>query len=123
MNILVDENIPRMTVESLRAAGHSVLDLRGTSEEGLDDVDLWKKVRREETLLITTDKGFTEHRNNPHRGILVVRLRQPNRLKIHERVMLAIGQFGVEEWPGLTVVMKDQVQTAYKCAEGVKPDP
>ncbi|MBW3624137.1 MAG: DUF5615 family PIN-like protein, partial [Armatimonadetes bacterium] len=105
MNIFVDENIPRMTVEALRASGHRVLDLRGTIEEGLNDLDLWRKVKQESALLITTDKGFTEHRNEAHGGVLVIRLRQPNRWKIHERVMGAILQFEAGEWPGLTVVV------------------
>jgi predicted nuclease of predicted toxin-antitoxin system len=121
MNILVDENLPNMTVEALRAAGHRVLDLRGTPEEGIDDVELWQKVRQENSLLITTDKGFTEHRNESHRGILIIRLRQPNRMKIHERVMQAMAQFEPAAWTNLTVVMKDQVQAIYKGPEEEQP--
>ena len=30
MKILVDENIPNITVHGLRAMGHDVLDIRGT---------------------------------------------------------------------------------------------
>jgi predicted nuclease of predicted toxin-antitoxin system len=30
MKILVDENIPRMTVDRLRGVGHDVIDIRGT---------------------------------------------------------------------------------------------
>jgi hypothetical protein len=38
MKILVDENIPGVTVAALRGAGHDVLDIRGTPDEGaLDD--------------------------------------------------------------------------------------
>ena len=44
MNILVDENIPAMTVKALRDLGHKVFDHRGTSQEGLSDEDLWKIV-------------------------------------------------------------------------------
>ena len=47
MNIVVDENIPRRTVEALRAMGHQVIDIRGTSEEGSEDEDLWKKAQEE----------------------------------------------------------------------------
>ncbi|MEK7408859.1 MAG: DUF5615 family PIN-like protein [Acidobacteriota bacterium] len=31
MKILVDENMPRMTVERLRELGHDVKDIRGTA--------------------------------------------------------------------------------------------
>lgn len=57
MKILADENIPRVTVEGFRAAGHDVKDIRGTSEEGLPDSDLWEIASKECRLLITTDKG------------------------------------------------------------------
>jgi hypothetical protein len=38
-------------------------------------------------LLITTDKGFASRRDESHYGILIVRIKQPTRLKIHQRVM------------------------------------
>jgi len=34
MRILVDENIPRITVSALRELGHDVKDLRGTAAQG-----------------------------------------------------------------------------------------
>jgi len=43
MNILVDENIPLMTLRQLRDMGHDVLDIRGTADEGLSDELLWNK--------------------------------------------------------------------------------
>ena len=47
MRILVDENIPRISVEQLREMGHDVLDIRGTPEEGMSDELLWDKARQE----------------------------------------------------------------------------
>jgi predicted nuclease of predicted toxin-antitoxin system len=107
MKILVDENIPRTTVTRLRELGHDVRDIRGSGDEGLADAALWAIAVREGRLLITTDKGFTEYRTTSHNGILVVRLRQPNRVKIHQSVMRAMDRFGEAEWPGLLVVMRD----------------
>jgi predicted nuclease of predicted toxin-antitoxin system len=83
MKVLVDENIPRMTVDALRGLGGDVKDVRGTSDQGAPDADLWALAMAESRTLITTDKGFTEYRAVPHHGILIVRLRQPNRQKIH----------------------------------------
>jgi predicted nuclease of predicted toxin-antitoxin system len=111
MKILIDENIPLRTVQQLQALGHDLLDIRGTPDQGLGDESLWKMAQREGRLLITTDKGFTQHRDELHHGILIVRLRQPNRKKIHERVMQAIEQFTPEQWPGLLVVMRDVVMS------------
>src|SRR5271157_1771747 len=107
MRILVDENIPRMTVDTLRSLGHDVKDVRGTSDQGAPDSDLWALAMAESRMLVTTDKGFTEYRSAPHRGILIVRLRQPNRQKIHHAVMHTIERFPDSEWPNLLVVVRD----------------
>ena len=57
MEILVDENIPLMTVAGLRKLGHDVKDIRGTGEQGLPDSELWALALAEERMPITTDKG------------------------------------------------------------------
>jgi len=111
MRLFVDENIPSRTVEELRGLGHDVLDIRGTPDQGMDDDVLWARLMNERRLLITTDKGFAQHRQQAHHGILIVRLRQPNEAKIHDRVMRAMKQFRESEWPGLLVIMRDSVQS------------
>jgi hypothetical protein len=60
MRILVDENIPLMTVKRLREFGHDVQDVRGTPDQGLEDPDLWSAALTGGGVLITTDQGFTE---------------------------------------------------------------
>ncbi len=114
MNIIVDENIPLFTVNTLRNLGHNVLDIRGTSEEGIADQALWLKAQQEERLLITTDKGFAKHRDEYHYGIIIIRLKHPNQSKIHKRVMQAIHQFENKDWSGLLIVMRDSVQAVWK---------
>ena len=68
---------------------------------------LWSAAIADHRALITTDRGFTEYRAFPHYGIAIVRLRQPNRHRIHKAVMIAIERFREEEWPGLLVVVRD----------------
>jgi predicted nuclease of predicted toxin-antitoxin system len=114
MKILVDENIPRTTVTALIDRGHDVLDFRGSAREGSPDADLWNIALREERLLITTDKGFSAHRREDHAGVLIVRLRQPNRKRIHNRVMLAFSRFGEDQWRGLTVIIRDQALSYWR---------
>jgi hypothetical protein len=96
-----------MTVDALRALGHDVKDVRGTSCQGIPDPELWALSAAESRALITTDKGFTEYRSVPHCGILIVRLRQPNRQKIHHSVMQVIDRFPETEWENLLVVVRD----------------
>jgi predicted nuclease of predicted toxin-antitoxin system len=107
MGVLADENIPRMTVDALRALGHDVKDIRGTPDQGIADFDLWRLALAESRTLISTDKGFTEYRSAPHHGILIVRLRQPNRQEIHLSVMRIIERYREEEWPNLLVAVRD----------------
>ncbi|MCK4605265.1 MAG: DUF5615 family PIN-like protein [Deltaproteobacteria bacterium] len=52
MKIFVDENIPLMTVRTLREMDHDVTDIRGTTEEGSTDEALWQMVQKQERLLI-----------------------------------------------------------------------
>lgn len=96
-----------MTVDALRALGHDVKDVRGTSDQGVPDSDLWAPAIAESRVLVTTDKGFTEYRFAPHHGILIVRLRQPNRQKIHHAIMHVIERFPDSDWPDLLVVVRD----------------
>ena len=114
MKIFVDENIPLITVEELRLKGFDVADIRGSSEQGMPDEQLWLKVQEEKRLLITTDKGFSNYRNEAHHGFLIIRLRQPTRLRIHQRIMQAITRYPEEQWPGLIVVMRDNVQSSWR---------
>jgi predicted nuclease of predicted toxin-antitoxin system len=116
MRVLVDENIPSMTVRALSEDGHVVLDVRGTAQEGATDPDLWTLAQQQSCLLITTDKGFAQHRNEPHCGILIVRLRQPNRRRIHAHVRQAMADFAEHEWSGLLVTERDTVRSVYRAA-------
>lgn len=114
MKILVDENIPLMCAEQLRDMGHDVLDIRGTTDQGISDELLWDKACREKRLLITTDRGFAHYRGKEHHGILIVSLRRPNRLKINERVIEAMKLLSPENWPGLLVIIRDKAMSTWR---------
>lgn len=116
MRIVVDENIPLKTVRALRQQGHDVRDIRQTPNEGMDDAELWTLAQGDLRLLITTDKGFGRYRDESHQGILIVRLRRPNRDRIHERVIRAMQQVAEADWPGLLLTMRDRVRSAWRAA-------
>jgi predicted nuclease of predicted toxin-antitoxin system len=120
MKIFVDENIPLITVRELRDHGHDVLDIRGTELEGLSDEGIWEIAQDKKRILITTDVGFINKQQEKHYGIIVIRLKQPNRLKIHKRIMRAINLFNEEEWPGLTVIMRDTLYSIRRTKEKVQ---
>jgi predicted nuclease of predicted toxin-antitoxin system len=56
VKLLVDENIPAMTVSELRRRGHDVLDFRGTQKEGVPDSFVWNLVQKEGRVLIACVK-------------------------------------------------------------------
>src|SRR5687768_15945309 len=58
MNILVDENIPNLTVSTLRSRGDDVLDIRVTPQQGLFDDALWAIAREGQRVLITQTKDL-----------------------------------------------------------------
>jgi predicted nuclease of predicted toxin-antitoxin system len=60
MDILIDENIPLMTVAGLRELGHDVKDVRGTGQQGLPDADLW-------ALALAEKRMGDHHRQGFHR--------------------------------------------------------
>jgi hypothetical protein len=72
MKILVDENIPLMTVKALRSKGYDVRDIRGTGDQGIQDADLWQIAQQEKRLLITTDKGFSSQRYEEYHVVFTV---------------------------------------------------
>jgi predicted nuclease of predicted toxin-antitoxin system len=114
VRILVDENIPAMTVRALRDLGHDVLDIRGSAAEGIPDAAVWELAQAEQRMLVTTDRGFALRRAEAHCGILVIRLRQPSRQRIHARALHALSCFAPDEWPGLLVVMRDVAMSAWR---------
>ena len=111
MRILADENIPVRTVHALRAQGHTVVDLRESTEKSAGDERVWALAQRDKALLVTTDKGFVRRRGPGHHGILAIRLRQPNRERIHRHILRALARFGEASWPGQTVVIRDRTQS------------
>lgn len=77
---LTDENIPRPIIRFLREQGHDVKDARESGLEGAQDYLLIELARKEQRILITTDKGFSNiiaYTPGTHAGIVVLRMKKP----------------------------------------------
>ena len=58
MRFLLDKNFPKAAAGLLHNAGHEVFDLRGTSNEGIDDGIVFQKAQEYGATLLTTDRDF-----------------------------------------------------------------
>ncbi|OGQ05240.1 MAG: hypothetical protein A2W61_04270 [Deltaproteobacteria bacterium RIFCSPLOWO2_01_44_7] len=114
MKVFVDENIPKVTVSALRELGYDVKDIRQSHLKGISDQEIWELCQREERLLVTTDLGFSHYRHKSHFGMLIVRLKQPNKEKIHSRVLREMKRMQPKEWPGLLVIAQDRFQRIWR---------
>jgi hypothetical protein len=67
MRVLVDENIPRMTVEGLRALGHDVKDIRGTSSV-MHVIEHFSEEEWPNLLVVVRDTTMSTSRAGGDRG-------------------------------------------------------
>jgi predicted nuclease of predicted toxin-antitoxin system len=110
MNIKLDENLPVSLAAILTTLQH---ELYTVSEEGLSghhDREVWAAAQREARFLITQDLDFSDVRRfapGTHHGILLVRLRDPDRLSLIFRVREIFQHENVSDWPGCFVVASD----------------
>jgi predicted nuclease of predicted toxin-antitoxin system len=58
MKVLVDENIPLMTVAELRSKGFDVVDIRGGAEQGITDEVLWQKAQQKKDFSLQLIRDF-----------------------------------------------------------------
>ena len=85
MKFFLDENFPKSASDLLTQHSHSVKDVRGTSAEGADDATIFELALADKAVFLTTDRDFFHtipHLYERHYGIVVIALRQPNRLNI-----------------------------------------
>ena len=77
MQLLANENMPRLTVEALRAAGHDVVWAR-TDMAGSGDEEILSRAQTDGRILLTPDKDFGDlafHAGLPATcGIILIRL-------------------------------------------------
>jgi predicted nuclease of predicted toxin-antitoxin system len=89
MKIKLDENLPLRLAALLGDLGHDVHSLHDESLLGHADMEIWDRTQKESRFLITQDLDFLDLRQfapGSHHGILLVRLRSPNRRDLIERI-------------------------------------
>jgi predicted nuclease of predicted toxin-antitoxin system len=111
LKIKLDEHLPTSLADSLAALGHDAHTVARESLIGATDHRLWAACQTEGRLLITQDLDFSDIRRfrpGSHAGILVLRLAQPGRRNLSERVLRLFETEPVDGWVGCFVVATDR---------------
>jgi len=111
MKIKLDENIPATVIGDLSELGHDTLSVYQQGLKGTPDSLLWKKVQAEQRFFITQDLDFSDaikFRPGSHAGILLMRLRDPGRLKLRQKIReLFANKSPEDDWFGAFIVLSD----------------
>lgn len=101
MRFLANENVPKLLVAALRAAGHDVAWIRQDAP-GSADFDVLARARRETRIVVTFDKDFGElafHAKLPTAcGILLLRVPPPKSEEAGARLSKHVASRS--DWPG-----------------------
>lgn len=109
MKIKLDENIPDPGV----FAPWGLMDVDTAVQEGLagkDDETVFEAAQREGRFLITQDLDFSDIRRflpGTHAGLLLLRLRNPSRSLLIERLEAIFRYEDIESWERCFVVATD----------------
>jgi predicted nuclease of predicted toxin-antitoxin system len=106
VRIKLDENLPAGLVPLLAALGHDVDTVLAEDIGGKDDDVVWRAAQRDRRFLVTQDLDFSDARKyapGTHHGLLLVRLPQPGRIALQERVASLFRTEAVETWSGCLV--------------------
>ena len=110
MKIKLDENLPVRLAMALSDLGHEVDTVPSEGLTGQDDATVWKTTQTAGSFFVTQDLDFSDLRDfrpGHHAGILLLRLNQPGRNALHERVCWLFRNERVQDWKGCFVIASD----------------
>ncbi|HZK82868.1 MAG TPA: DUF5615 family PIN-like protein [Humisphaera sp.] len=110
MKIKLDENLPSELVDLLSERQHDVHTVPGEQLTGRNDDAIFQAAFAENRLLVTQDLDFSDIRRfkpGTHPGIVLIRLRDPNRRKLIERMKQILQSENIETWARCFVVIGD----------------
>ena len=110
MKFLLDENFPKSAARVLTNSGHTVIDIRGTELQGIDDASLFGLALAERAILLTTDRDFYHTvplQYAEHSGVIVIALKQPNRSAILSRLSWLLEQDLLADIENKIILLRD----------------
>lgn len=110
MNIKLDENIPYTLRSDLSELGHPADHVHDEGLSGEPDGEIWKAAQEERRFFITQDLDFSDIRRFPpgeHSGLMIIRLQQPGRNALRNRLLQVFRSEATDDWTGKFVVLTD----------------
>jgi predicted nuclease of predicted toxin-antitoxin system len=95
----------------LKDLGHDVHTQHDELLLGHADGEIWEATQKESRFLITQDLDFSDLRQfapGSHYGILLVRLRSPNRRDLIERIGELFRKENVSDWAGCFLIATER---------------
>jgi predicted nuclease of predicted toxin-antitoxin system len=106
VKIKLDENLPHRLVPLLGDLGHDVDTVLDERIAGKDDSVVWDLCQVHGRFLITQDLDFSDARKyvpGTHHGLLLIRVPQPGREALFNRVSALFRTEDLEDWKGCIV--------------------
>ena len=110
MKIKLDENLPSTLVRILSGFGHETDTVEDEGINGKSDEIVWDRAQHDGRFLITQDLDFSDIRKfapGTHHGILLIRMRDPSRRALEERVGALFAMEEARSWDRGFIVATD----------------
>jgi predicted nuclease of predicted toxin-antitoxin system len=117
VKFFLDENFPKSSEKILSEEGHEIFDVRGSSKEGLSDIEIFKLAQDKEAIFLTTDKDFFHtipFQFEEHFGVVIIALRQPSGDVINSKLKWFIKNFDFQYIKSKVILLKDQTYLVKK---------
>ena len=114
MKFFLDENFPKSASKYLQASGHQTIDIRGSDNEGLDDLSIFNLAQDQSAVFLTTDRDFfhtVPFYFQKHFGVIVVALDQPNRTKILHKLDWVFENIDMHNIANKIILLRDNNYT------------
>ncbi|MCL4692808.1 MAG: DUF5615 family PIN-like protein [Candidatus Hydrogenedentes bacterium] len=111
MKIKLEENMPSQLALHLSRLGHDVETVPQEGLAGNEDSIVWAVAQNEGRFFITQDLDFSDIKrfaSSHHAGLLIVRLRTPNRRALVQRLCELFQTDDAESWTGCFVVVTER---------------
>jgi predicted nuclease of predicted toxin-antitoxin system len=112
MRFLADENVSRLVIERLRAAGFDVISI-GETKSGAPDRDVFRAADAEGCILVTEDRDFGElviRQRLKVRGVLLLELDRLSNAAEADEVARVVSIYGERLFGNLVVIEPGRIR-------------